>query len=958
MPNKEHSKSKLTTSPSSTRTSSTLWSVNAAWVSYAHTLSASLAFLGALVVGVWLHYQKIVQNEHFGYPDEWFPSVSATIGDRYPERSVFQVFIAITSGSRFVLVFMTYLLTHSPALLVSGILRTLTCGGWTYVTSTDDHDWHDIFMISYLILTIPWTFIRVRTTEAGPARTYRTWTASLFFFTLVPLIYFFIQHKVHRIPGAYTSYAFFEWALIVLDLAFDAGTLYEFKNFELAIVSSGSLSQRETGAGASVSASEKSSSKPKLYGFEWVSFVISIANWTMFWTVITAVPLLIWYFPLWHMGISGYEALVAAIMAGPILLAFPFLRSLYAYCPQITFILTTIFGVGSYRVLKPEYRLELTALGGVFAMASLGMQFWGISRRPLAAVQRGSAFSLGLICTVVLKLAWYTNNPMWPIMHLENGGINFIGLVIGVIAASLASRLQYATDQPTKMASSGESSVFAGVGLGGLLFALHSLLSDSSTLILWAWAGYPGGPHPIPHGMLTILAMCAGVYIGAKQKDCNQCIWRGYLVGGVLATTVFYFFRGWVGYTGGLVMTGYLMHLVPSFLESAGRHHPTKSFGIATFIMVLLYLAHVWVVAYAFVPGGPLLRERSDLVLTAQTVCIGAGLVNMPRMAKSLSSSQSTSSSSKLNLDITRRVIKQVGIALTVLLVVSLGITAKRFDRDVPTPHHPESNSFTAGIWTVHFGLDNDMWASEMRMRNLIQELEVDIIGFLESDTQRVIMGNRDLTQQIAEELGYYADFGPGPNQHTWGCCLLSKFPILNSTHHLLPSPVGELAPAIHATLDVYGKPLDVVVFHSGQEEDVEDRRLQSLGVADIMASSSNPLILLSYLVTKPLQGNYNTYVSEHSGMHDIDPSDWDRWCQYILYKDIKRTGYARVSRSTITDTEVQVGKFVMGQPPNYSNVQVSEDQVAESLRFPALFRGQGVRGHAYHVFNEPRYFA
>ena len=36
-----------------------------------------------------------------GYPDEWFPSVSATIGDRYPERSVFQLFIAMTSGTLF-----------------------------------------------------------------------------------------------------------------------------------------------------------------------------------------------------------------------------------------------------------------------------------------------------------------------------------------------------------------------------------------------------------------------------------------------------------------------------------------------------------------------------------------------------------------------------------------------------------------------------------------------------------------------------------------------------------------------------------------------------------------------------------------------------------------------------------------------------------------------------------------
>ena len=54
-------------------------------------------------------------------------------------------------------------------------------------------------------------------------------------------------------------------------------------------------------------------------------------------------------------------------------------------------------------------------------------------------------------------------------------------------------------------------------------------------------------------------------------------------------------------------------------------------------------------------------------------------------------------------------------------------------------------------------------------------------------------------------------------------------------------------------------------------------------------------------------EGNYNTYVGEMSGMRDIDPSDWDRWCEYVLYKGLKRTGYARVSRSTITDTEIQV---------------------------------------------------
>lgn len=61
-----------------------------------------------------------------------------------------------------------------------------------------------------------------------------------FFGALPPMIYFFIQHKVHRVPGgegswvgstenllltrvpAYTHYSFFEWWLIITDVAFDS----------------------------------------------------------------------------------------------------------------------------------------------------------------------------------------------------------------------------------------------------------------------------------------------------------------------------------------------------------------------------------------------------------------------------------------------------------------------------------------------------------------------------------------------------------------------------------------------------------------------------------------------------------------------------------------------------------------------------------------------------------------
>lgn len=159
-------------------------------------------------MGVSLHYHKIVQNEYYGFPQEWFPSVSATIGDRYPERSVFMVGIALTSGPRFALVSLYYFLTARPdsslpkIVFWTGVFRTFTCGGWTYVTSTDDHNWHDIFMISYLVATLPWTLGCLALSPPNPiAIKYRKYLAGLFFGTLVPLIYFFIQHKVHKVPG-------------------------------------------------------------------------------------------------------------------------------------------------------------------------------------------------------------------------------------------------------------------------------------------------------------------------------------------------------------------------------------------------------------------------------------------------------------------------------------------------------------------------------------------------------------------------------------------------------------------------------------------------------------------------------------------------------------------------------------------------------------------------------------
>ncbi|KAI1826546.1 Frag1/DRAM/Sfk1 family protein [Xylaria intraflava] len=950
-----------------------LVSFNAKWVSWAHTCVAYTAFLSALVVGMYLHFHKIVQNQYFGYPEEWFPSVSATIGDRYPERSFFMVFIAITSGPRFALVALWYLLTARPGkslpklVAAMGLFRTLTCGGWTYVTSTDNHDWHDIFMISYLVATIPWTAgCLALSPPNAKAIKYRKYIATAFFTTIIPMVYFFIQHKIHRVAGAYTKYSFFEWSLILYDVAFDAVTALDFDTFEIIVKDVNGLSKglNSTQPTAILEKEEKIRTAAGVLNtrFSWSELFDTAAevyHGYVFWSMLTSLGILIWYFPLWHMGISGFEAFILSTIS-PLFLGIKSFRSLVVRNQRL-FHLLSLSGVLAWKVTDPVYRLSTVGFGLSMACLAWSATLFSESAHESRLESKLIAWITGLVLSSAMKFAWRTNNPIWPIMNDSNGGHNGLGLGLALLATLRFTRKSPLTAGPRTEGKRTDSSVLAALGVAGLLFGLHSLLSDTSTMILWVWEGYPvRGPLSAPHGWFTMAAMTAGLLAGIYQRRLI-CTWTAFGFGSIGATMLT-LYANWFGYYGALIVAFYFTAVSVPLLTAASQKSPAITFGLGYLVYNFMLLFHVWVVAYAFVPGGPLVREHTDWIMITTMLLIGAGVFNLTSQNARSYKTQKPAAQGHHR--------KYYTFTLGIINIFFLATAYMRFPTNDYRPYHEESRVMTAGIWTIHFSLDNDMWSSEYRIRDLLKELEVDVIGLVESDLQRIIMGNRDTTQILAEELGMYVDYGPGPNKHTWGAALLSKFPILNSTHHLLPSPVGELAPAIHATLDVYGELVDVFVFHSGQEEDPEDRRLQAEYLSKLMGSSSRPSVLLSYLVTKPLKGNYNTYVSETSGMHDVDPSDWDRWCEYILYKYLQRVGYARVSRGTITDTELQVAKFViprgaeekaniaaMNDDADARNRRVEEDEIPEGWKFPALFRGKGVRGHHYHVFDEPRYY-
>ncbi|KAI0073679.1 hypothetical protein K474DRAFT_1666315 [Panus rudis PR-1116 ss-1] len=989
--------------------------INAASLAVAHTYLAFLAFFSALLIGCALHYKRIVKNGVAGYPEEWFPSVSATIGDWYPERNIFQILIAMNSGPRFILVFLQYFLQRRnysssdlPAvLLIVGIIRTLSCGGWVYITSSDDHDWHDVLMITYIVCNVPWMFCGISASppQNPKGRRNRRRIAAAFFLALVPMIYFFIQHKVHRIPGAYTRYAFFEWSLIILDVLYDSVAASDFRSTHLQLSVGVSLDSSESAATQTIVSKEHETKeqvttesvvqtvasggvngitktaasnvdatpRPSLSGLKsavnfacdlWLSFV--------HWSVFTSLALTLFYFSVWQLGIAGHELSLLSTLS-PIVLSSPLILDIF--CSRLgrtTLHVLTMLGQLAYLSPSPLVRLFIVAFANMALSMGVAVDWSG---PPAKVGYHGILTGLGFLLTSIAKHANHTNVPIWPIVDERSGGYNKTGIALTCFAIynfytrsstpTLTISVQRKGDKSQPIETRRKWFLDA-ISLGSLIFSLHSLLAESSTLIAWSWSGYPiKGPVPHLHGSLTHVAQVIGLliplvllqYSSSGLAPLTNPVWFLY---GALSTYVLYNYSDWLAYIGGLNLAVFLMSLIPVVVMRASNSgHVAKTFATAMLTVALFYVGSVFTVAYAFVPGGQYFRERTNWVLAVQLLTL-APTFRWP----------STSPPSLPSLTIPPTIYSYFRNTLAISTVLSLLVTMYRWPTKIPQPHRPGPRIFRTGIWTVHFGIDDEGRDSQRRMRDLVRDMELDIFGLLETDLHRPVFGNRDLTRVMVEELGYYVDIGPGPNKHTWGAVLFSKFPIINSTHHLLPSPDGELAPAIHAVLDIFGTPVNVVVVHNGQEETPLDRELQSKAVAQIMADTyPEPFIFLGYVVTQPHADRPAPYkyLVEDGKMHDIDQADLDRWCEYILYRGVYRTSYARISRSTITDTELQVGQF---QLPKHGYTVTNDTEPARYLRawkeelprehwFPDEYYHQrgGMRGHYYHVFNTPLYY-
>lgn len=96
-------------------------------------------------------------------------------------------------------------------------------------------------------------------------------------------------------------------------------------------------------------------------------------------------------------------------------------------------------------------------------------------------------------------------------------------------------------------------------------------------------------------------------------------------------------------------------------------------------------------------------------VVIAQMLCLGLAF-NWPQLKTSKTYSHVSGAVSSYSRAL-----------LAILSVLSVAVTIYRMPSRPPVPYSPGPRIITAGIWTIHFGIDNQGRDSQRKVRDLVQ---------------------------------------------------------------------------------------------------------------------------------------------------------------------------------------------------------------------------------------------
>jgi endonuclease/exonuclease/phosphatase family metal-dependent hydrolase len=269
------------------------------------------------------------------------------------------------------------------------------------------------------------------------------------------------------------------------------------------------------------------------------------------------------------------------------------------------------------------------------------------------------------------------------------------------------------------------------------------------------------------------------------------------------------------------VITRELCDIIPS------RKKLSISFTFASFYTLIVIFAHIFTTVYDYIPFiGPFFRDKFWLVYLVAGLAATLPVLLVRRHSFDLRPAAG---------------ILKAGVVLPVLvLAIGLGaVVAVILTGADPESPPGQGTSLRILTYNIQQGYSEDGRKNYDGQLNLIRNVDADIIGLQESDTNRIANGNSDVVRYFADRLDAYSYYGPKTVVGTFGIALLSKYPIENPRTFYMYS-AGEQTATIEAQITVGDRAFNVYVTHLGNGGPI----VQQEAILEVVQEKDNVVLM------------------------------------------------------------------------------------------------------------------
>jgi endonuclease/exonuclease/phosphatase family metal-dependent hydrolase len=174
-----------------------------------------------------------------------------------------------------------------------------------------------------------------------------------------------------------------------------------------------------------------------------------------------------------------------------------------------------------------------------------------------------------------------------------------------------------------------------------------------------------------------------------------------------------------------------------------------------------------------------------------------------------------------------------------ILAVTFLGTLAGALRTDWTPAPAPVKTSLK--VMTYNIQQANDIYGEKAYDRQiaLIRRVNPDVVALQETDSTRISLNNNDIVRYYANQLGYYAYYGPKTVTGTFGTALLSKYPLYNSLTFFTYSDKDE-AGTVEAEIVLGGQTITVFCVHP----DESDPAMVAFAQRLLARAAAKPLVI------------------------------------------------------------------------------------------------------------------